>query len=282
MMTSRLAMLKPGQRRAVRDGLVVAGIGYLLYRFLILGPAAGTVGFDAYAYWALDPESPYRLPNSDLGAFLYPPPMVRVFALAANLSWPQFWLLWMGILGATALWLGGRRAVFVLAFPPVALELYFGNVNLLIAAAIALGVRYPATWAFVLLTKATPGVGLLWFAARREWRSLAIALGVTTGIVALSFVVDAQLWSAWFAALGRDAGADLGGPLASPLWLRLPIAALLVVWGARTDRPWTVPAAATLALPVVWIAAISILTAALAIGRPELRPEFQPLLASRR
>ena len=33
-----------------------------------------------------------------------------------------------GVLVATALWLGGRRALWVLAFPPVALELYYGNV----------------------------------------------------------------------------------------------------------------------------------------------------------
>ncbi len=45
------------------------------------------------------------------------------------------------------------------------------------AAAIALGFRYPATWAFVLLAKVTPGIGLLWFLVRREWRNLAIALG---------------------------------------------------------------------------------------------------------
>jgi len=33
--------------------------------------------------------------------------------------------------------------------------------------------------------------------------------------------------------------------LAIPLLLRLPVAVVLVVWGARTNRRWTVPAAAT-------------------------------------
>ena len=32
----------------------------------------------------------------------------------------------------------------------------------------------------------------------------------------------------------------------------MPVAALLVYWGARTDRPWTVPVAATLGLPIIW------------------------------
>ena len=36
-------------------------------------------------------------------------------------------------------WLGGRWALVLLALPPVALELYHGNVHLLIAAAVVLG-----------------------------------------------------------------------------------------------------------------------------------------------
>ena len=66
-------------------------------------------------------------------------------------------------------------------FVPVLFEFYLGNVHLLLALAIVLGFRWPAAWAFVLLTKITPGIGLLWFAVRREWRSLAIALGATAG-----------------------------------------------------------------------------------------------------
>ena len=269
-------ILTTTRRRAIRDGLALAGLLYLAWRFVVIGPQEGTVGGDALAYWALDPQHPYALPNGVFGAFLYPPPMVRVFAPAAILTWPQFWLLWMGVQIATVVWLGWRRSLLVLALPFVALELYFANVNLLLGAAIVLGFRYPAAWAFVLLTKVTPGVGLLWFAVRREWRQLAVALGVTAGIVAASLVVDGRLWGEWFAALARDSGATLGGPLASPLWLRLPVAAILVIWGARTDRPWTVLAAATIALPVVWLAALSVLAGLAALSRPELRPPSVP------
>jgi hypothetical protein len=256
----------------LRDGLVIAGLVYLAYRFLVIGPHEGTVGGDAIAYWRLDVEHPYAQPNGEIGAFLYPPPMVRLFAPFALLSWPQFWFLWTALLVGTCLWIGWRRTLLVLAFPPVALELYYGNVNLLIAAAIALGFRYPAAWSFVLLTKVTPGVGLLWFAVRREWRHLAIALGVTAIIVAGSVAIDTQLWAQWFEAVRRDSAADLGDLLAIPLWLRLPVAAVVVIWGARTDRPWTVPVAATLAIPVLWVAVFAILPAAIAIQRPELRP----------
>ena len=49
---------------------------------------------------------------------------------------------------AAVFWLGGRWASS-LALPPVALELYHGNVHLLIAAATRSVLRYPWTWAFV-------------------------------------------------------------------------------------------------------------------------------------
>ena len=105
--------------------------------------------------------------------------------------------MWFALLIGNVIWLGGRgvRVLWILAFPPVALELYHGNIHLWIAAAIALGFRYPWTWGFVLLTKVTPGVGLLWFAVRREWRALGIALGVTGAIVAVSLLLAASCGS---------------------------------------------------------------------------------------
>ena len=75
------------------------------------------------------------------------------------MAWPTFLWLWSALLLGTALWLGGRRFLWVLAFPPVALELYHGNVHLLLAAMIVLGFRYPGLWAFGVFTKATPASG---------------------------------------------------------------------------------------------------------------------------
>ena len=46
-----------------------------------------------------------------------------------------------------------------------------GNIHLLLGAVIVAGFRWPWLWALPLLTKVTPGVGLLWFALRREWRT---------------------------------------------------------------------------------------------------------------
>jgi hypothetical protein len=265
----------PAWGRALRDGLVLAGLLFAAYLFVVVAPQARTLGFDAYAYWAVSLENPYAVPVGQLGAFPYPPPAARLFAPAALLAWPTFAWLWLALLVGTAIWLGGWRWwLAVLAFPPVAVELYHGNVHLPMAAAIALGFRYPVAWAFVLLTKVTPGVGLLWFATRREWRHLAIALGATAVVVAASLLVDGPLWAAWIdqAVLPAITTAPAQVQIEIPLFVRLPVAAALVIWGARTDRPWTVPASAALALPVLWFAGLAVLAAIPAVGRTGLGP----------
>jgi hypothetical protein len=259
--------------RALRDGAVVAGLLFFVYLFVIVAPQSATVGFDALSYWVYSIADPYKLVHGTMGSFVYSPVAARLFQLDSLIPFWQFVWLWSAVLVATAIWLGGRRWLWVFAFPPVAFELYHGNVHLLIAAAIALGFRYPAAWSFVLLTKVTPGVGLIWFLVRREWRSLAIALGVTAVLVAISLAIDFPLWQQW---IDKELLVSLRQPpdqpqIAIPLLLRLPAAALLVGWGALTNRKWTVPVAAAIAMPVLWVSAFSVLAALLAIGRPELQ-----------
>jgi hypothetical protein len=115
-------------------------------------------------------------------------------------------------------------------------------------------------------------VGLLWFAVRREWRNLAIALGVTAALVAVSLAFDFRLWQQW---VERDLLVSFATPpsqpqIAIPLLLRLPAAAVLVIWGARTNRKWTVPVSAAIAMPVLWISAFSVVVAVFAVDRPAL------------
>jgi hypothetical protein len=261
--------------RAFGDGAILVGLLFAGYLMLVVAPTAGTFGFDAVAYWSVNLADPYARTAGALGAFTYSPVIARLFAPFGMLLFWQFLLLWDGLLVGTAVWLGlgsARSVLAVLAFPAVALELYHGNVHLLIAAAIWLGFRYPAAWAFVLLTKVTPGVGLIWFAVRREWRSLSIALGVTAALVAVSFVIDGRLWESWLRdSLEVTAG---GSPLDQfsipiPLWARAPAAVAVVAWGGLTDRRWTVPVGATLALPVLWPSGFAVLAALLPILREQ-------------
>ena len=132
---------------------------------------------------------------------------------------------------AIIFWLSGRWALVVLALPPIALELYHGNVHLLMAAAIALGFRYPWTWSFVLLSKVTPGVGVLWFAFRREWRPFAIALGVTAAISLATYLIAPHYWSEWIESILSNLAEPQFYSVPPPAPLRLPLAVVLLFWG---------------------------------------------------
>lgn len=254
----------PARRRLLAHALVVIGLVFAGYLFLVAAPLKGSLAVDAAAYWRVNLADPYRGElGIDVGYFFaYSPPIAALFALMGALPWLPFVVLWYGILLGAVVWLGRSSALAVLAFPPVAIDLYHGNIHLLLAAAIVLGMRYPAAWSFVLLTKVTPGIGLLWFAARREWRSLAIALGATTLVVVVSAVFLPTQWLSWLEMLRDNAGPLPPWPaLPIPLWLRLPVAALIVLWGARRNARWSVPLAAALAIPALWPGGFAILAA---------------------
>ena len=108
------------------------------------------------------------------------------------------------------------------------------------------GFRHPWTWSFVLLTKVTPAVGLLWFVVRREWRKLGIALGASAALAALSVVFWGDQWPGYIALI-TTGKAPAVWPYYLTLYQRLPFAILLVVIGAWRNWKWTVPAASCLA-----------------------------------
>lgn len=253
---------QPAQRRILVHAAVVIGLVFAAYIFLVSAAQKGSLGFDIVAYWSVDLAHPYHGNVGDLGFFAYAPPIALLLAPFTALPFPIFATGWYVLLVTTLAWLGKRQLLMLLAFPPVALDLYHGNIHLLLAAAIVLGMRYPAAWSFVLLTKVTPGIGLLWFAARREWRSLAIALAATAVIVAGTLVFLPAQWLGWLQMLSDSAGTPPPWPaLPVPLVLRLPLAALIVLWGARRDARWTVPIAAAISLPALWPGGFAILAA---------------------
>jgi hypothetical protein len=61
---------------------------------------------------------------------------------------------------------------------------------------------------------------------------------------------------------GRD-GTWAAVPI--PFIARLPFAIAIVVWGARTNRRWTVPVAGMLALPALWYGGLSMLLAVIVL-----------------
>lgn len=261
--------------RAVRHALVIVGLISLPYVVLV-NQAKSMFGFDAYAYWAIDLSDLYgrSLGNtSDLGAFRYTPAFGQVFALAHALPWELFLGLWCVAMVAALAWFGGRSTLLLLAFPPIPLELYHGNIHLFMAVAIVVGFRWPIAWAFILLSKVTPGVGVLWFLFRREWRNFAIAAGGTAAIAAVSYLIAPNLWSDYLQTMIDNLGYDPGHPypVPIPLPIRTLAAAALVLWGARTDRRWVVPVAAVLALPIIWFHGLAVLLAMIPLWREDRR-----------
>jgi len=250
--------------RPINHGLLM-GFAILLIALAVVG-SVGYWGWDARAYWAVDPQHPYAMNLGELGAYLYSPAFAQVVGGIGRLVPLEVFLaVWtMGAVAALG-WLGGPWAAALLLFPPVALEILYGNIQLLLAAAVVLGFRWPATWAFVLLTKVTPGVGLVWFVVRREWRALGIAVGVTAAIAALSFALAPALWGEWFGLLVGQAGHPtldrLGVLPLGPLWLRLAVATAIATLGGLLGYRWPVIVAAALAMPAVWVTTPAMLVA---------------------
>jgi hypothetical protein len=261
-------------------GLVLAIVAWALIVWFSepWGRLWGT-GQDARCYYQATLADPYLHSDwNDPIAYVYSPAFLQLVTPLTQLPWQAFMAVWTALLIGSVRFLTGPRLLAAgLLFPFTAMEVAGGNVSLLLAVAIVVGFRWPAAWSLVLLTKITPGIGLLWFAVRREWRQLAIALGATAAIAAISFVMLPQQWRDWVDVVIANAGK--GGTWASvpvPLWIRLPIAVAVVVWGARTDRAWTVPLAAMLALPALWYGGISMLLAAIPLLPEQGRVRWLP------
>jgi Glycosyltransferase family 87 len=243
----------------MRDGAIVACLVLVVAYALGLLPT----GVDAHAYWAADPFDPYGVTRpAEQDAYFYAPAFTQLLGPLHLLPWPWFVALWTLALTAALVWQAGLWTGFILLLEPVFAEVTLGNVHLLLGLAIVAGFRWPWLWSLPLLTKVTPGIGLLWFALRREWRNLAIALGATAAISTVSFVVAPGPWFDWIRVLGAATKApDPAVFIAIPFWLRAIAALAIVIWGALTDRRWTVPVASMLALPILWVNSLAMLVA---------------------
>ncbi len=260
-------------------GLFAAAI-VLVYALANIVPNSGPTptGQEAFCYWFPSLADPYASSNwTQPIAYVYSPAFLQVIAVLKALPWEAFFATWTVLLLLAIRYLAGAR-LWAIAIAFCVLEILGGNIHLLLAVAIVAGFRWPAAWSFVVLTKVTPGVGLLWFAVRREWRSLGIALGATAAIVAVSWLAAPDLWTQWLTVLGASATKTAGtwAAVPVPVWVRLPLAAAIVTWGARTDRRWTVPVAAMVALPALWFGGASMLLAAVALASSGVRAGTPP------
>ena len=255
--------------RIARDGLVLIGVIAAVV-FWVIYTQTGGDPVDVRYYWAADPHNLY--PHPELGehnGYNYSPAFEFVVGWWRWVPFEVFVAIWRAILLAIVVYLAGPFTVFVLLTIPVASEINAGNIQLMLALAVVLGFRWSATWAFVLLTKLTPGIGLLWFVLRRQWRHLAFAFGATLAIAGVSFVLMPDQWFN-YARLLTGAPAPSVAPYYLPFWTRLPVAVALVLLGAWRNWKWPVVVAATVALPVYYIISSSMLVGVLPFVRAAL------------
>ncbi len=281
----RSPMTVASTARALPRPRVLAGIALavVMWVLVVLGsdptvdvrePFSGWVtAQDARSYYGLHLADLYagRTDWNTIGAYPYSPAFAQLVWPLDLLPWPVFVAAWTALL-IGAVWLLTGPDLFLVGLLVGAMEIAGGNISLLLTVAIVWGFRWPATWAFVLLTKITPGIGLLWFPLRREWRQLGIALGATAAVVGVSFLLLPGAWRDWIDLLLANTGK--GGTWAAipiPLLVRGPVGVALLVWGAPRNQRWVVPVAAMLALPALWYGSLSMLLGVLPLTTPEER-----------
>lgn len=245
-------------RSPIRVGLSVIGVLTLVVFFSVPGP-----GFDFYAYWAVDPAAPYRIADG-FGAFHYAPPVIWLALPFKLLPYHVGYVVWTALMAGLLVWMTRSWALAWCAFPPVASELYHGNIDLLLATALVVGFRAPAAWVLLPITKITTGINLLWPLLRRDWRAIATVALVGIAVVGSSLLIQGiDLWRAWIEHLiVRMGRPEAGGALIDiSVWLRLPVALGVMVLAVVTKRRWLVPISVVLAMPLLWVHSLAALVA---------------------
>jgi hypothetical protein len=260
-------------------GLGCVAAGY--YWWLLT--QSGGAPVDVHAYWAADPNNLYPPATDPLhtDAYLYSPAFELVVGWGRHLSFEAFTAIWRALLLVALVWLAGPFTLLVLFTVPVASEINAGNIQILLAAAIVLGFRgtdgkperwsaWPGLWAVVVLTKVTPGIGVLWFAARCRWRAFAVGVITTALVAVLTFAVWPDRWEAWVRLLIAGGSPAPLAPYYLPFWPRFVAAALIIVVGAWRGWRWPVVVGATLALPAFYTISPSLLVGVLPFLRQAL------------
>jgi hypothetical protein len=205
-------------------------------------------------------QSPYfgdRLTAS----FFYAPPWAVAFA-ALSLLPPVVVHVLVIVADVVALrtmartWLG---VGFLCWMPLVPFELFSGNINLVVAAAIVAASRGTG-WPLGLMTlaKLSPILGV----DRRTSRSAFVAM-LIAALVTLPWL---WLWPTWIQH-GLDAvGSGIGPQLPIPLWARLGLAAGLLL----VRRPWARALAVVVAIPGFYYGTLVMLIAPIVVLADEI------------
>ncbi len=203
-------------------------------------------------------------------AYRYPPPLAQFLVPFALVMSPAiFTATWTVLLMGCLYWLAGRDIwvmLALIAFPPVAVELWYRNVHLILAVLLVLGIRrWSGFYVIGASIKFAPALGIAYLAVRRRWREASIAVGIGLAILAVSYVLSPAAWAQFVDITASRGALDESGFVAIPYAVRLAAGlALAVVAGLMASRRWgeaVLIVAVTIALPTLWFTALSTLSA---------------------
>jgi hypothetical protein len=280
MSLAETALSLPTERRSRVALVVLAAIGAALLAIIAL-TRWGTPS-DESAYWQaaqrLVAGEPLYDPTATLVTpytYLYPPPLAQVLApLTLVLSDAAFIVGWTVLLLACLWWLGGRNlfvALALIAFVPVAVELWYRNVHLILAVLIVLGLRRGGWWfAIGASIKLTPVLGIAYLASRGRYRDAAVAVGVGGALLVMSVAISPDSWRQFVEVILEPARSAGAGIVPVPFWVRLLAGAALAVAAGRTRPKLGEPllvVAVVIANPTLYVTALSMLVAIVPLWR---------------
>ncbi len=286
--TGRLTLPPPGL-------VVLAAVGGVL---LLTVAVLRWGGFqDEHAYWlaaqrlaaglplydpTADPATPY--------AYWYPPPLAQVLApFTPFVSDMAFSLAWTVLLLVCLAYLADWRllvALALVAFLPVAVELWFRNVHLIVAALAVIALRrWPVAWVPAAALKITPVIGVGFLLAARRYRDAALVAAVGAVVLAISIVVTPGAWSQFLEVVAVRGGSSGASLVPVPFPVRFAVAlALAPLQGHANDGAFYPPVALwlfapfTVLPPVLWWA-IPLGCVGMVLWRLRPDPRVWPVLA---
>ena len=231
---------------------------------------------DEHAYWLAGRRLLDGLPLYDPAAtpvtpyaYWYPPTVAQVLTpVAAVLPSLVFTACWTVLLLGCLWWLADRNplvALALVAFPPVAVELWFRNVHLVLAVVLVLAVRRrSAVFSLGAAIKLSPGLGIAWLVARGRWRAATVALAVGVAMLAVSVALSPDAWRQFVEVISARGPGDVSSFLPLPYVVRAVVGLVLALVAGRLSSRWSgvvLVVAVTIALPTLWFTALSTLVA---------------------
>ena len=210
---------------------------------------------DSTAYWAAWHTPTIYLPQAvlDQPTFTYSPVAALAIWPFAQLPQAVFLCAWSFVGVCAYAWLLAPLP-WIHRIPAMGAGVLFalnGNIEWLLAVISIVGLRCAALWLVAAFTKVTPMAGFAWFVVRGEWRQVAVSAVVGAALVVASALLLPGAWLTWVGRLVQfsgDQGVNYLAP-SIPILPRLVVGLMVVAWGARTNRPWTLAAMLVITQP---------------------------------